>query len=76
MATSIATISLPIGGALGFTFPTLFVPNSDLYNPDSHQVKVHVFHLFLMQAILTAIITMMIILLFKDKPPTPPSASA
>lgn len=67
MATAILALVNPIGSALGFIFPSLFV--SDDENSDT---KDQVYSMLFYQAIVVTVLIAPIFILFKEKPPTPP----
>lgn len=65
LATTIASVINPIGVAIGFIFPPAFV-----HKPTD--LPTMLFY----QAILASALSIPVILLFRDKPPTPPSTAA
>lgn len=67
VATVIMSLANPIGIAIGSVLPTAYVVGDD--------VGVDMFDLLLVEFIITAVILIIIGLLFRDKPPTPPSNS-
>jgi cyanate permease len=76
IATTIATTALPIGAAAGFVIPAFFVDDEDLKPENRETAKGHIFHSLLFQAILGAVLSLLIFVFFREKPPTPPSPSA
>jgi len=74
-ATSIASIANSFGVAIGFLLPMLFVKPSypnDEYEAARSDIRSYV----IFEAVLITILGIIVLALFKDKPPTPPSASA
>ena len=69
-------MSNPLGVAIGFVLPSLFVEDSDKDKGNEESAREHIFMSLLVQAIIASVITVIIILFFRDKPPRPPSSSA
>lgn len=68
MATTVGTMSNPIGAAIGFVLPAIFVTSS--------KSKSQITMLMLVEAIFCSVICVLSIFLFKKKPKIPPSISA
>eukprot|EP00743_Colponemidia_sp_Colp-15_P004645 GILK01005006.1.p1 GENE.GILK01005006.1~~GILK01005006.1.p1 ORF type:complete len:457 (-),score=72.14 GILK01005006.1:248-1618(-) len=69
IATTIASVANPLGVALGFVLPTIFVP-------DSSNLRSDIGSLLLAEAILCVVAAVLVVFAFKDKPPTPPCETA
>ncbi|GFS09246.1 feline leukemia virus subgroup C receptor-related protein 2 [Elysia marginata] len=68
-ATSIGVFGNQVGVAVGFFLPPILVPNSDSLDSLSGDFQV----MFYLGAALTTALLILILLLFRDKPPHPPS---
>ncbi|CDW77331.1 major facilitator superfamily protein [Stylonychia lemnae] len=75
-ATTIATASIPLGVAVGFVIPSIFVDNDDNLPQNKDNARDHIFNSLLCQAIIASVIAALILFFFREKPPTPPSPSA
>jgi fucose permease len=75
MATTIASAANPLGVAIGFVFPSLFVPD-EVEGTDKIELQHLIYLSFLYQAIIGTVCLVPVIFLFKNKPPTEPSSSA
>jgi hypothetical protein len=69
-------VATPLGVAVGFLIPAIFVDDSDLNPVNREKAKKDIFDSLLCQAILGTLITALVCIFFREKPPTPPSASA
>lgn len=76
IATTIATVANPLGVAIGFLLPTIFITPDDIQPTNKEKARTDIFWSLVCQAILGTIVALLVVLFFKDKPPTPPSASA
>ena len=78
IATTIATAAQPIGVAIGFVFPSIFVTVADA---DPGQINVdnarhHIYQSQLWQAIVGICVLAFLLVFFREKPKTPPSNSS
>ena len=62
--------------AVGFVVPALFVDNEDILVQNKDRARANIFNSLLCQAIIAAVIALLTVVFFRDKPPTPPSPSA
>lgn len=76
ISTTVATISNPLGVAIGFVLPVLFVTDQDNLPENREDAKTNIFYSLLCQALIQTAVTIIIVVFYKEKPPTPPSASA
>ena len=74
LATTITSIASVMGVMFGFVFPVFFVQDSD--SDDIPKAKNLVWNYILVQSITITVLTIPILLLVKNEPPTPPSKSA
>ena len=73
LATTLGSLAQPIGCALGFVLPLIFISDDDKYSSDG-QSKFAIY--ILVQSIIITVLGLPIIFCVKDKPKTPPSKSA
>lgn len=73
---TIATASQPLGVAIGYVFPSFFVGADDALPENKEQARHDVYLSLVWQAVMGSIMTLVAFILFKEKPPTPPSRSA
>jgi len=78
IATTIATAAQPLGVAIGFVFPSLFVTATDADEGASNEdsARHHIFLSQVWQAGIGAFVMLLLIFLFREKPKTPPSATS
>lgn len=76
IATTIATIANPLGVAVGFLIPSLFVENDDKDPLNRSRAQDNILNSLICQAALGTVVAILIVIYFKEKPPTPPSPSA
>lgn len=74
LATSIATLSMPMGCILGLALGPLFIPDSDRYNPE--EGKDNVTHFTFFCACLVTAMTGILIFFFREKPESYPSKAS
>lgn len=77
IATTIATVAQPLGVAVGFVFPSIFVKTADA-DPGQENVdnaRHHIFQSQLWQAVVGTAVLLLLLVFFKEKPKTPPSAA-
>lgn len=67
---AILSVANIIGTAVGFVIPSLFVSDTD------QNIKEHFFQLLLVEGIISAAVAILIIVFFKESPPTLPSLSS
>ena len=70
-----ATVANPLGVAIGFVIPALFVDDSDKDPINRVIARKNIFNSLLCQAIIGSVITVLTVIFFREKPPTPPSPS-
>jgi MFS family permease len=75
LATSIGSLSTPLGGMFGFIIPSLILSESDILNSDKGKDKFIGF-IFLQNGIATVAGILVLVYMRSDKPPTPPSKVA
>ena len=68
MATTVGSMSNPLGVAVGFGLPAVIVTAS--------KGKNEIFNLMIVEAIICTVVLVLVIFLFKNKPEYPPSISA
>ncbi|CAL1540826.1 unnamed protein product [Lymnaea stagnalis] len=68
-ATSFGVFGNQVGIAVGFLIPPILVPNSS----DFDDLTRHFYIMFIIGAVVTFVIFLLICILFQDKPPNPPS---
>ena len=73
LATTLGSLAQPIGAVMGFLLPLPFIGDKD---KDSSEGKSKFLFYVLIQSIIITAMTLPIIFIVKDKPPTPPSRSA
>lgn len=71
-ACAIGVFGNQLGVALGFVIPVSVVANQKL-EENVHLIGVDLFNMFLGVAIITSVLLVVIVLVFKDRPATPPS---
>jgi sugar phosphate permease len=71
-ALSIAIVAQTLGVAIGFTLPSFFITDED----NSEYFKVHIVEGLILQAGMGGVIFLIAFLGLRNKPPTPPSATA
>ena len=78
IATTIATAAQPIGVAIGFVFPSIFVTADDADDGKKHEedARHHIFLSQIWQAGIGALVLVLLIIFFREKPKTPPSATS
>ena len=78
IATTIATASQPLGVAIGYVFPEIFVTQADseLGDLNVSNARLHIYQSLLWQAVVASVIWILCLIFIKEKPPTPPSASS
>jgi Na+/melibiose symporter-like transporter len=76
IATTIATVSQPLGVAIGYVFPSFFVSVEDSLPEFKDQARHAVYMSLLWQAIIGTVFTVFALIFFREKPATPPSLTA
>ena len=67
----LAGVAGPFGGGFGYAFHFFFISADDEKNPSL--AKDHIFNLCLMSAIIFSAIFLVAMLIFRGKPPLPPT---
>ena len=75
IATTIGAAANPLGVACGFVLPALFVGDKDTLPENKVHAREDIFYSLLLQAGLTTVVAILVLISFREKPPTPPSAS-
>lgn len=73
IATTIGTAAQPIGVAIGYVFPSFFVTVDDNLPENISEARHDVYESLFWQAIIGTALTLISVVLFRDKPPTPPT---
>ena len=76
IATTIATVANPLGVAVGFLIPAIFVDDDDAKVKNRLLAKSHILNSLICQAIIGSVVCLLVLIFFREKPPTPPSPSA
>lgn len=71
LATSIATLSMPIGCIIGLAMSPLFIFNSDREDKDAG--KSHCMYFQLFSAIMITVETVWLLIFFRERPPQYPT---
>jgi len=71
-ATSVGVFGNQLGVALGFVIPAAVVKDQTLAE-DFHIIGTDLFNMFLTVAIITSVLFVLIVFVFKESPPTPPT---
>ncbi len=74
MATVIGSMTYPLGSAFAFILPALYLKDSDKENPSAG--KAHMRDFLIVQSSMIAATSVLMLLFFRSKPASPPSASA
>jgi len=74
-ACAVGVFGNQLGIALGFVIPPIVVKNQN-NEQEFHLIGSDLFNMFLTIAILTTLSTILIVIAFKDRPPTPPSRAS
>jgi len=74
LATTIGSAANPLGSAIGFLLPMLFVTSKDP-NSTEEQRRVQIFDMLFWEAVAMSVFFVLVLLLFRNKPETPPSKS-
>lgn len=67
---------MPLGVAIGFLIPTIFVDSTDVEPANKERARNDIFLSLICQAIIGTVVAILILIFFREKPPTPPSLSA
>ena len=76
MATTVATVANPLGVAVGFLIPSIFVDPTDVLPENRDRARTDIVNSLYCQAIIGTVVALLIAIFFREKPPTPPSPSA
>jgi fucose permease len=78
IATTVATAAQPIGVAIGFVFPSIFVKAADAEPGQTNvdNARYHIYQSQLWQAIVGVSVLVVLLIFFREKPKTPPSSSS
>ena len=76
IATTIGSLASPIGTATGFVFPVLFIYGEEYYKEPENVLSghKHVYNASIFEALLFTSLILCALILFKEKPLTPPSS--
>jgi cytosine/uracil/thiamine/allantoin permease len=74
ISTAIGGISIALGSIIGFVLPNIFL--KDEYKVHKEEGKKKVGEYMLVQNIIATFFSIAVLVIARDKPPTPPSASA
>jgi hypothetical protein len=69
-------VANPLGVAVGFLIPALFVDTDDILPINKESARDHIWQSLICQAGIATAVAALIVIFFKEKPPTPPSPSA
>ena len=74
LATVLASMTYPVGSSFSFILPTFFLSDSDKLDPAAG--KTHMRQYILVQSGIVTVTSVLMLVFFRSKPPSPPTTSA